>query len=78
MLLYGTGSIARNAVHLVFTGEKVRPKQAFPNPPIAPVNKNILGAGVMTIPVRDLVRMKLSAFQPPELRARLLHIRETE
>jgi hypothetical protein len=36
MLLYGDTNTAKNAVHLVFSGEKVRPNQATPNPPIAP------------------------------------------
>ena len=63
MLLYGPTSSAKNAIHLVFSGEKVRPNQAMPNPPIAPEKKSILGAEVMIIPVADLVRMKLSAFR---------------
>ena len=63
MLLYGPTSSAKNAIHLVFSGEKVRPNQAMPNPPIAPEKKIILGAEVMIIPVADLARMKLSAFR---------------
>jgi len=61
MLLYGGATSARNAVHLLFSGEKVRPNQATPNPPIQPEKKNLLGAEVFIIPVADLVRMKLSA-----------------
>ncbi|HXM44635.1 MAG TPA: hypothetical protein VN924_25585 [Bryobacteraceae bacterium] len=61
MLLYGDTSSARNAVHLLFSGEKVRPNQATPNPPIQPERKSILGEDVFVIPVADLVRMKLSA-----------------
>ena len=62
MLLYGPTESAKNAVHLVFSGEKVRPNQAVSNPAIAPEKKSILGTEIMIIPVADLVRMKLSAF----------------
>lgn len=63
MLLYGDTDSARNAVHLIFSGEKVRPHQATPNPPIAPERKRIQGREIMIIPVADLVRMKLSSFR---------------
>jgi hypothetical protein len=63
MLLYGETDSARNAVHLVFSGEFVRPNQAAPNPPIAPEKKQIHGGEVMVIPVADLVRMKLSSYR---------------
>jgi hypothetical protein len=63
MLLYGETDRARNAVHLVFSGEMVRPNQAAPNPPIAPEKKWIHGGEVMVIPVADLVRMKLSSYR---------------
>lgn len=63
MLLYGNTDSARNAVHLVFSGELVRPNQAVPNPPIAPEKKRIHGAEVMVIPVADLLRMKLSSYR---------------
>jgi len=63
MLLYGETDSARNAVHLIFSGEKVRPNQAAPNPPIAPEKKRIHGGEVMVIPVADLVQMKLSSFR---------------
>ncbi len=63
MLLYGPTESARNAVHLIFSGERVRPTQATPNPPIQPVQKQIQGKGVMVIPVADLVRMKLSSYR---------------
>src|SRR5580658_982861 len=63
MLMYGQTDSARNAVHLIFSGEMVRPNQAAPNPPIAPERKRIHGGGVMVIPVADLVRMKLSSFR---------------
>jgi hypothetical protein len=46
---------------LLFSGEKVRPNQATPNPPIEPETKSLLGADVFVIRVADLVRMKLNA-----------------
>jgi hypothetical protein len=63
MLLYGETDSAKNAVHLIFSGEMVRPNQASLNPPIAPEKKRIHGGEVMVIPVADLVRMKLSSFR---------------
>jgi hypothetical protein len=63
MLLYGNAESAKNAVHLIFSGEKVGPNQVTPNPPIAPEKKRILGEEVMVIPVAGLLRMKLSAFR---------------
>jgi hypothetical protein len=63
MLLYGDTVSARNAVHLIFSGERVRPTQATPNPPIAPEKKRIHGGEVMVVPVADLVRMKLSSYR---------------
>ena len=63
MLLYGDTNSAKNAVHLVFSGERVRPSQATPNPVIEPELKQIHGKDVMVIPVAGLVRMKLSSFR---------------
>jgi hypothetical protein len=63
MPLYGETNSAKNAVHLIFSGEMVRPNQATPNPPIAPEKKQIHGGDVMVIPVADLVRMKLSSYR---------------
>ncbi len=59
MLLYGDKAV--NAVHLLFSGEKVKPSQMIPNPPLAPERKMIKGQEVWVVPVADLVRMKLSA-----------------
>ena len=73
-LVYGETSSARNAVHLLFSGEKVRPNQATPNPPIQPEKKNLLGADVFIIPVADLVRMKLSAYRDQDR----IHIRSMD
>jgi hypothetical protein len=74
MLLYGETTSARNAVHLLFSGEKVRPNQAMPNPPIRPEKKSILGVDVFIIPVADLVRMKLSAHRDKDR----VHIRSMD
>jgi hypothetical protein len=63
MLLYGETTSTRNAVHLVFSGEKVRPTQATPNPVVAPETKAIHGGDVLVIPAADLVRMKLSSYR---------------
>jgi len=63
MLLYGDSGTAKNAVHLLFSGEKVRPNQATPNPEISPVQKVVHGENVAVIPVADLLRMKLSSWR---------------
>ena len=63
MLIYGRAESARNAVHLIFSGEKVRPAQATPNPEIAPEAKVVHGKSIMVIPVADLLRMKLSSYR---------------
>ena len=59
LLPYGETQ-ARNAVHLVFTGERVKPDQVVPNPPLNPEHLFIHGVEVAVIPVLDLVQMKLS------------------
>jgi len=63
MLIYGQTDSAKDAVHLVFAGEKVRPTQTTPNPPIKPSHKHVHGKDVLVIPVVDLVRMKLSSYR---------------
>ena len=63
MLIFGDTESARNAVHLIFSGEKVRPSYLVPAPPIEPERKNIHGKEVMVIPVADLARMKLTSFR---------------
>jgi hypothetical protein len=73
-LLYGEGDRARNAVHLLFSGEKVRANQAAPNPEIRPERKSVLGEDVFVIPVADLARMKLSAFRDKDR----VHIRSMD
>jgi len=61
MLIYGDMESAKNAVHLIFSGEKVRPHYLFPTPPIEPEQKHIHGKEVRVISVVDLVRMKLTS-----------------
>jgi len=63
MLISGDTGSATNAVHLIFSGEKVRPSYVVPAPPIDPERKIIQGKEVMVIPVADLVRMKLTSFR---------------
>jgi len=59
MLLYGGKAL--NAIHLLFSEEKVKPSQAIPNPPLSPERKKIQGEEVCVMPVADLVQLKLSA-----------------
>jgi predicted nucleotidyltransferase len=63
MLLPEAAQKAIHAVHLLFSGEKVSPNQAVPNPPIRPRNKSVEGGQVMVIPIEDLIIMKLSSFR---------------
>ncbi|MGO9257940.1 MAG: nucleotidyltransferase family protein [Bryobacteraceae bacterium] len=60
MLLPAGETQARNAVHLVFSGERVRSNQVVPNPPLRPEHVSVHGVEVAVIPVFDLVQMKLS------------------
>jgi hypothetical protein len=62
-LLYGDSGSAKNAVRLLFSGEKVSPNQPTPNPGVSPVWKLVLGEQVAVIPVADLLRMKLSSWR---------------
>ncbi|MBV9307991.1 MAG: hypothetical protein JO185_23055 [Acidobacteriaceae bacterium] len=58
MLLYGGDK--KQAVHLVFAGEKTKPEQLEPNPSINPIRESVYGSEVWIIPVEDLLRLKLS------------------
>lgn len=62
-LCYGETDTARNAVRLLYEGERVRASQPRPNPKIAPEWKEIHGERVRVIPVAELVAMKLSAWR---------------
>ena len=63
MLLYGDAGTTKNAVHLVFSEEKVRSDYITPTPSITPQRKSIHGKDVMVIPVADLLVMKLTSFR---------------
>ena len=47
-------------MHLLFTGEKVRPEYPEPAPPLGQAR---MLQGVRLIPLADLVRMKLTSFR---------------
>jgi hypothetical protein len=47
-------------VRLIFTGEKVKPNQTVPNPPLRPEHLSVHDVEVAVIPVADLIVMKLS------------------
>jgi hypothetical protein len=64
MLLPHGETKALNAVHLIFSGEKVKASQVVPNPPLRPEHHSIHGVDVAVIPVADLVQMKLSNYRP--------------
>jgi hypothetical protein len=51
---------ARRAVHMVFTGEKVRQEYLLPVPEMGPGSTI---KGVRLVPVADLIRMKLTSFR---------------
>lgn len=63
MLLYGDTTSARNAIRLLFTGEKVKAAQLEAHPAIHPVRARLHGQDFLVIPVVDLVRMKLSSYR---------------
>ena len=60
MFLDGPGAKARDAVHVVFAGEKVRPEypEAVPS-----IDNYALMRDVRTLPLESLVRMKLTSFR---------------
>jgi len=63
MLLYGESTSARDAVHLLYAGEKVKATQLESHPDIRPVQAGLHGQDFRVIPVIDLVRMKLSSYR---------------
>jgi hypothetical protein len=60
MLVHQDQPSARRAVHLVFSGEKVRPEYLAATPTLGPPK---LVRGFRLIPLADLVRMKLTSFR---------------
>ena len=60
MLLDGPQAKARDAVHLVFAGEKVRPEYVLPTPDVAESERT---ACFRLLSLESLVRMKLTSFR---------------
>ena len=60
MLLDGPDAKARDAVHLVFAGEKVRPEYLLPTPD---VNESEAATAFRLLSLESLVRMKLTSFR---------------
>jgi hypothetical protein len=60
MFLDGPGARARDAVHLVYAAEKVRPEYATPAPDVADSEP---GADFQALALPALVRMKLTSFR---------------
>lgn len=61
MFLDGPDASAREAVHIIFGGEKVRPEYAEPAPRAA--ESKLLGANLRVLSFESLVRMKLTSFR---------------
>jgi hypothetical protein len=60
MLVQTGAPSARRAVHMIFTGEKVRAEYPEPTPELGAYRRV---KGVRLVPLADLVRMKLSSFR---------------
>lgn len=60
MLVQAGSPSARRAIHLVFSGEKVRPEYPEPAPELGPYRRV---KGLRLIPLADLIRMKLTSFR---------------
>lgn len=60
MFLDGPTAKARDAVHIVFTAEKVRPDYVEPAPD---VDSSFVDQNVRVLPLEALVRMKLTSFR---------------
>ena len=60
MMLDGPESKARDAVHLVFAGEKIRPEYVLPAPDVEECE---LSASFRLLSLESLVRMKLTSFR---------------
>ena len=63
MLFYGETNSARNAVRLLYEGEKFKATQLELHPRIDPIRAGLHGQDFQVIPVPDLVRMKLSSYR---------------
>jgi hypothetical protein len=71
MLVDAAAPRARNAVHLIFAKEKVRPEYLEPVPDFSPVSQI---NGLLVAPVADLVRMKLTSFRDKDR----VHVRDMD
>jgi hypothetical protein len=60
MFVEHPGASARDAVHVVLTGEMVRPHEIEPNPDVEPGER---ADDFRTLPLERLVRMKLNSFR---------------
>jgi hypothetical protein len=60
LFLDGPEAKARDAVHVVFAGEKVRPEEALPNPDVA---ESEPAGPYRVLSLEALVRVKLTAFR---------------
>ena len=69
MFLDGPESKARDAVHLVFAGEKVRPEYVLPAPDVEECE---LSASFRLLSLESLVRMKLTSFRDKDR----MHLRD--
>jgi hypothetical protein len=69
MFLDGPGSRARDAVHIIFAGEKVRPDDPVPAPDVTEAK---VTATVRTVSLEGLLRMKLVAFRDKDR----MHVRD--
>lgn len=63
MLLYGDTNSARNAVRLLYTGEKVKQTQLEAHPGIRPVRAGLYGEEFFVMPAAELVRMILCSYR---------------
>lgn len=69
MSLDGPSAKARDAVHILFAGEKVRPDHAYPAPDVAEAEA---AEGMRLVSLDALVRMKLTFFRDRDR----MHIRD--
>lgn len=60
LFLDGVNAKVRDAVHVVFAGEKVRPEEALPNPDVTESQR---AAYFRVLSLEALVRIKLTAFR---------------
>jgi hypothetical protein len=60
MLVQTAAPTAKRAVHLLFSGEKVRPEYPEATPELGP-SRTL--RGIRLLPLRDLIRMKLTSFR---------------